>query len=586
MKHWMKTLMLAAVVAVVGMPLEAETLIEIDQIRAGDLEAVGFELGQTTEIEIEAVGIRQSRGSDMAAYAWIIDSDTREPVWEMRSRSTDRVNRSRALRIAEETKALEPGRYELYYYGGLNWYGRGNIRFGKGVIEVIGDIFDDDWDDDEWDEYYDFDDLLRDCYVHLSSDELSKSDLQTFEVTGDLPNALLQFNKLGDDEYIRQGFSLSQPCDLRVYSVFEFPRGNRNPVDNGWIIEVESREKVWEIDRWGSDRAGGGSKNRKYDDEIHLDRGDYVLHFSTDDSHSFEEFNVNPPFDPFNWGVTVLPGTNCNRSVFSLVDVADAGEPLVDLTRARDDDDLEQAFRLDRETTLHIVAIGEASLSDRELADYGWIQDAESGEIVWEMTYRNTDHAGGADKNRMYDGPVTLPKGDYIAFYTTDGSHSYRDWNASAPYDRNAWGLAIYPTRSGDRPGLTLLDRSDIRQNEKILASITRVRDDRRHRERFSLEEDTRVRIYALGEGQRGRMYDYGWIENARTGRTIWEMTYRRTDHAGGAQKNRVFDDVILLEAGDYEVYYETDGSHSYNDWNSRRPRDPSSWGITLSKVD
>ncbi len=78
-------------------------------------------------------------------------------------------------------------------------------------------------------------------------------------------------------------------------------------------------------------------------------------------------------------------------------------------------------------------------------------------------------------------------------------------------------------------------------------------------------------------------MYDYGWIEDASTGKVVWEMTYRMTEHAGGARKNRVYDGMIVLPAGKYTVFYETDGSHAFNDWNDDPPDDPTSWGITVS---
>ena len=81
-------------------------------------------------------------------------------------------------------------------------------------------------------------------------------------------------------------------------------------------------------------------------------------------------------------------------------------------------------------------------------------------------------------------------------------------------------------------------------------------------------------------------MHDYGWIENAETGRVVWEMSYRRTDHAGGARKNRLSDEVISLKKGEYIVFYETDDSHSFGDWNASPPYDPQSWGITIYKVE
>ncbi len=81
-------------------------------------------------------------------------------------------------------------------------------------------------------------------------------------------------------------------------------------------------------------------------------------------------------------------------------------------------------------------------------------------------------------------------------------------------------------------------------------------------------------------------MYDYGYIVDLDSGRDVWEMTWRRTDHAGGADKNRLFDDEILLRSGEYEVVYISDDTHSFNDWNSAPPRDAGNWGITLTLAD
>ncbi|MCK4754842.1 MAG: hypothetical protein KAS58_06385, partial [Calditrichia bacterium] len=90
------------------------------------------------------------------------------------------------------------------------------------------------------------------------------------------------------------------------------------------------------------------------------------------------------------------------------------------------------------------------------------------------------------------------------------------------------------------------------------------------------------VRIYALGEGDRDEMYDYAWIEDYNTDRTVWKMRYRDTRKAGGASKNRLFDGTIRLKRGTYVVYYVSDDSHSYSEWNKDPPRDRTSWGITI----
>ena len=59
-------------------------------------------------------------------------------------------------------------------------------------------------------------------------------------------------------------------------------------------------------------------------------------------------------------------------------------------------------------------------------------------------------------------------------------------------------------------------------------------------------------------------------------------MTYRETEHAGGARKNRLFDRAIRLQAGQYTLVYQSDDSHSFGDWNSEAPDDPFYYGVTV----
>ena len=90
---------------------------------------------------------------------------------------------------------------------------------------------------------------------------------------------------------------------------------------------------------------------------------------------------------------------------------------------------------------------------------------------------------------------------------------------------------------------------------------------------------------YALGEGDHDEMADYGYITDETSDDVVWEMNWRNTRPAGGARKNRLFDGDVLLDPGTYEVTYETDDSHAFRSWNAAMPRDPSSWGITVTKA-
>ena len=77
-------------------------------------------------------------------------------------------------------------------------------------------------------------------------------------------------------------------------------------------------------------------------------------------------------------------------------------------------------------------------------------------------------------------------------------------------------------------------------------------------------------------------MHDYAWIVDESNGRTVWRMTFDKTEHAGGAEKNRVAEDIVRLPAGEYTLRYRSDDSHSFNNWNSEAPRDAENYGVTL----
>ncbi|MBW8896037.1 MAG: hypothetical protein JF613_07635, partial [Acidobacteria bacterium] len=153
----------------------------------------------------------------------------------------------------------------------------------------------------------------------------------------------------------------------------------------------------------------------------------------------------------------------------------------------------------------------------------------------------------------------------------------------AAPPDGRRWGITVLAAKGPlDR---SAVDAYDDKRDPSILAELTEVRDDDQVQKTFSLDRESDVRIYTLGEGTGGEMVDYGWIEDAASGRRVWEMTYRVTEHAGGATKNRRFDGVIRLPAGRYVVRYKTDGSHAFGDWNAAPPDDPEAWGITVYRA-
>jgi hypothetical protein len=237
-------------------------------------------------------------------------------------------------------------------------------------------------------------------------------------------------------------------------------------------------------------------------------------------------------------------------------------------------------FALTRPADVRVYALGESTGDG--MADYGWIVNADTHERVWAMTQENTEHAGGAEKNRVADKVIHLDAGNYLVYYVTDDSHSYEEWNAAPPVDAEHWGISVYAARASDRDAF---EKYVERRDASSLAEILRVRDDEDRTARFSLDDDMDVRVDAMGEGSDGEMYDYAWIEDARTHRRVWTMDYRDTEHAGGAKKNRRESAVLHLSSGDYVLHYRTDDSHSFGGWNAEPPYDPAHYGVSVFRV-
>ena len=188
--------------------------------------------------------------------------------------------------------------------------------------------------------------------------------------------------------------------------------------------------------------AGGDRKNRIVDKVIHLEKGSYVVHFVTDDSHSYRHWNSSAPFDPEHWGIT-LSGVDDRFDPKDVAAFEDRDNPsvLASIVRVGSDERRRKEFTLSQTSDIHIYSVGEGR--EGGMSDFAWIEDANSGKVVWKMKYRSTDPAGGTDKNRLFDGTVSLPGGRYVVFYETDDTHAYNDWNDAPPDDPEGWGVTI-----------------------------------------------------------------------------------------------------------------------------------------------
>jgi CubicO group peptidase (beta-lactamase class C family) len=97
-------------------------------------------------------------------------------------------------------------------------------------------------------------------------------------------------------------------------------------------------------------------------------------------------------------------------------------------------------FTLDACTRLRVYAIGEGT--PEGMNDFGYVQNASTGQVVWQMYYFETESAGYF-RNRRTDRVLTLPAGTYRLHFQTDGRHAFDDWGDRPPGHR-FWGISLW----------------------------------------------------------------------------------------------------------------------------------------------
>jgi len=572
---------------------EGEKFVELRDFRKQEVKSAGFTLSEDRTVHINAlggagktggvsIGITFGETKGMYAYGWIIDAKTRNVVWEMTTKNTSgKYDRCKF----DDDIELKKGSYEVYYaavgYARESWFSHIWINIDRRTDSEKGlhhgdnffDFFDHEDISDE------FMERAKEYGITLSAANIS--GIENFESPVKNDMAIVSLIRAGDDASLKKSFTLSIDMPVRISAIGE-SMSNDEMDDYGWIINSDTRQQVWRLERENSKRGGGGKKNVKFDGTVKLQKGNYEMFFITDGSHSCDDWNAQPPYDPFNYGITLSVYNESDKNFIIVHDsLPKEKKTIVSLIHPRNDDFLSAGFTLNEEAKLRIYVIGERDYAEN-MADCGWIINAKTRVTVWEIedVGNKTSHAGGAEKNRMVNEVITLPKGNYIAYYQTDGSHTYNDWNSSPPFDKEYYGLTIFSTDEFfDPSSVSSFKEGD---EENVLAQIIRVRDHQYIEKSFTLDRAMTVRIYALGESEDHHLADYGWIESMETGETVWEMTYKKTERAGGAKKNRKVITKIQLQKGEYKLHYESDGSHSFDGWNDDPPNDRSHWGITV----
>ncbi len=274
----------------------------------------------------------------------------------------------------------------------------------------------------------------------------------------------------------------------------------------------------------------------------------------------------------------------------------------------------ERGFTLARPTKVHIYAKG-GGVGQGSFYAYGWILNASTREVVWQMDGRNSK---AQSVYQVADQYIDLPAGTYEVYFSNHGfgwetffTHGIRNIDrrrlktpeSSKEHDRHwfrntfeslnpgrirewqaragNYGMEVYVSTSSASEVRTFEGPQGWRHEVVTLIANT---DNGQWQSGFHVKRPVTLHVYAQGEHAGGReMTDTGWIVEARTRKKVWEMSPAKARYAGGSDKNVRQVETLQLPAGDYEAVYITDGSHSPADWNAAPPCDPLRYGLIVS---
>lgn len=386
-------------------------------------------------------------------------------------------------------------------------------------------------------------------------------------------------------------FEVSQASPVRLYTLGQIEEGR--PMDYAWIENASTGARAWTMGLDNTQAAGGLPANRRFEGTLTLEPGFYRAVYQTDDTHNPGRWQANPPLDPAAWGLSLY---RTETSAIAPFDPWQTREPVINMTRVPDDAYRSQAFRVDRPTQVVVYTTGEITGAE-DIWDYGWLEDAASGDTLWTMTWNRSHPAGGSKKNRTEVTFLTLQPGSYTLHYRTDGSHAYDDWNARRPDHPERWGTALFALDDASaiqtgvrasRPPMTAAPAPAPPRSFPGASTIVaweRVKGEADLTHTFNLDAPARLHIYALGERTMHGWHDYGWIEDATTGETVWEMTSDNTVPVGADGRNRLADATVELAPGRYVAHYASDFSHHFEDFGRDAPQRPEAWGMTILRL-
>ncbi len=128
-------------------------------------------------------------------------------------------------------------------------------------------------------------------------------------------------------------------------------------------------------------------------------------------------------------------------------------EFISEIKEVGDNQNLTKKFSITKPGDYIIVSAGERNNTnkqtfEKQMWDYGWIED-ENGKTIWTMNdNKNKYHIGGYWGNVMIADIVKLKAGQYALRYISNAGHSYHYWFIQPPTYKELWGIRIFPVKN------------------------------------------------------------------------------------------------------------------------------------------
>ena len=585
-------LLVVAIVAVVRLTSgPSGALVAFDHLAADDLAHASFTLSAPATLAVDAAGSYEETGTaasdtTMAATGWVVRRGDGAVVWRLRP---PRPSRGTLVAVAD-TVRLAAGTYDAYFAsygdplvrdpgprdgslaervraflsrGGRSWVGEaGRWRL---VLRAVGED------------------------RRLASSPASPSDPARAEPA---PDGALIWQARGVRNRSRPEvlISVAAPARVSVRAVTEITDGVI--ADRPSIVRLGQRDTVWTAPTEGSVWAGGSLKNRIVTAEVALQPGIYRVAFDADRSHGYDGWAANPPWRPWEWGMTLRRATP--DAAVTVLNPVTLDRPVITAFECVGPNaDRQSEVTVVAPTDVLVVGVGEVDAGSR----YDWAsldrragsgRDGDHWDSVWEM-HGDGAPAGGADKNRRDVQALALAPGTYRLRYRTDGSHDcVSGYNSDGGPDAPLWGARLYALDpDADPAAFGARDVSPVSSSEQataeyptegLVAAIDSVGDGRDLRTPFALDRDGAVLVIAAGELSDAQPYDYATIET-EDGRQVWSMTWQNTVPAGEDLLHRRLRLELPLPAGRYVLRYRTDGGRSWGDFG---PDSEVLWGVRV----